>query len=77
MSKDTLIGVFGSQLIRFFRICNNLDSFKSRVNIMLGVFIKLGFDHNILLNKYCHFAQKYQFSNKFSDLRELERLFKQ
>ena len=33
-----------SQLIRFFRIYNNLDSFKNRVEIMLGVFIKLGID---------------------------------
>ena len=31
-----------SQLIRFFRIYNNLDSLKNRVKIMLGVFIKLG-----------------------------------
>ena len=33
-----------SQLIRFFRFYNNLDSFKNRVEIMLGVFIKLGID---------------------------------
>ena len=33
-----------SQLIRFFRTYNNLDSFKNRVEIMLGVFIKLGID---------------------------------
>ena len=33
-----------SQLIRFFWIYNDLDSFKNRVEIMLGVFIKLGID---------------------------------
>ena len=43
MSVDTLIGVFGSQLIIFSRNCNNnFDSFKNRVEIMLSVFIKLG-----------------------------------
>ena len=32
MSVDTLIGIFGFQLIRFSRICNNnFDSFKNRV----------------------------------------------
>ena len=42
MSLDTLIGIFGSQLIRFSRICNNnFDSFKNRIEIMLSVFIKL------------------------------------
>ena len=33
-----------SQLIGFFRIYNNLDSFKNRVEILLVVFIKLGID---------------------------------
>ena len=33
-----------SQLIVFYRIYNNLDSFKNIVQIMLGVFIKLGID---------------------------------
>ena len=37
-----------SQLIRFFRIYNNLDSFKNRVKIMLGVFINLGIDRENL-----------------------------
>ena len=51
MSVDTLIGIFGSQLIRFSRICyNNFYSFKNRVDIMLSVVIKLGFNRYILLN---------------------------
>ena len=47
MSVDNLIGIYGSQLIRFYRICNNdFDSFKNRVEIMLSVFIKLGFNRH-------------------------------
>ena len=44
---------------------------------MLGLFIRLGFDHDILLNTYRHLAQKYDFSNKLGDLSELECLFKE
>ena len=78
MSVDTLNGIFGSQLIRFSRICNNnFDSFKNRVEIMLSEFIKLGFNRNILLNKYRHFVQKYNLRNKFKGISELEYLFKE
>ena len=57
MSVDTLIGIFGSQLIGFSRICNNFDSLQNRVEIMLSVFIKLGFNRNKLLNKYRHLVR--------------------
>ena len=78
MSVDTLIGVFGSQLIIFSRNCNNnFDSFKNRVEIMLSVFIKLGFNRNILLNKYRHFVQKYNLRNNFKGISELECWFKE
>ena len=77
MSVDTLIFIFGLQLIRFSRICNNFDSFKNRVDIMLSVFIKLGFNRNILLNQYRHLVQKYNLRNKFKGISELECLFKE
>ena len=37
-------------LIIFFIIYNNLDSFKNRVEIMLGVLIKLGIDCDNFIN---------------------------
>ena len=51
MSRDVLIGVFGSQLVRFFRICNLFEGFRKRVELMLNAFIKLGFDRKLLSNK--------------------------
>ena len=44
---------------------------------MLIVFIKLGFNRNILLNKYRHLVQKYNLRNKFKCISELECLFKE
>ena len=76
ISIDTLIGIFGSQLIRFFIICDNLNNFNERLYVMLGVFIKLGYDQSILLNKYRHLALKYDFRNKFGDISELECLLR-
>ena len=40
---------------------------------MLSVYIKLGFNRSILLNKYRHFVQKYNLRNKFKGISELER----
>ena len=74
------IGIFGLGLIRFSRICNNnfaFDSFKNRVEIMLSVFIKLGLNRNMLLNKYQHFVQKYNLRNKLKGISELECLIKE
>ena len=76
MSVDTLISIFGSQLIRFSRICNIFDSFKNRVEIMPSVFIKLGFNRNIFLNEYRHLVQKYNLRNKFRgiSITQIEKL---
>ena len=53
-----------SQQIIFFIIYNNLDSFKNRVEIMLGVLIKLGIDRDnfisSLLNNDHEIISKYR-----------------
>ena len=68
MSRETLIGIFGSQLIRFFRICNYFDGFKVRVENMLNTFISLRFEIKPLFSKYRHMSEKYRFNGKFSEL---------
>ena len=75
MSVDTLVGIFGSQLTRLFRICNNLDNFKYRTEIMLNKFIHLGFKRIELFNKYRRMAEKHSFNKKFKDVNTLESLF--
>ena len=44
---------------------------------MLSVFIKFGFNRNMLLNKYPHFVQKYNLRNKFKGINESECFFKE
>ena len=77
MSRDVLIGVFGSQLVRFFRICNQFEgfTFRKRVELMLNAFIKLGFDRKLLSNKLRRIAEKHGFQEKFDMITTLDYLF--
>ena len=75
MSRDVLIGVFGSQLVRFFRICNQFEGFRKRVELMLNAFIKLGFDRKLLSNKFRRIAEKHGFQEKFDMITTLDYLF--
>ena len=75
VSRNTLIGVFGSQLIRFFRICNNFDDFRKRVEVILNAFIKLGFEKKLLCSKYRHISNKHKFGEKFDTDSALDCLF--
>ena len=75
MSRDILIGVFGSQLVRFFRICNQFEGFRKRVELMLNAFIKLGFDRIQLSNKFRRIAEKHGFRGKFDMITALDYLF--
>ena len=75
MSREILYGIFGSQLIRFFRICNCFDGFKTRVETMLNIFINLGFERKLLFRKYQNVSEKYIFNDKFSELSTLDHLF--
>ena len=74
MSRDVLIGVFGSQLVRFFRICNHFNGFKRRVEIMLNSFVNLGFNKKLLSSKYRHMSQKHGFKDKFTMIDTLDYL---
>ena len=66
MSRDVLIGVFGSELVRFFRICNNFNGFKRREGIMLNSFVNLGFKKKLLSSKNRHMSQKHGIKYKFT-----------
>ena len=75
MSRDVLIGVFGSQLVRFFRICNQFEGFRKRAELMLNAFIKLGFDRKLLSNKVRRIAEKHGFQERFDMITTLDYLF--
>ena len=41
--RDNILGVFQSQIIRYFRICSEYESFKERVRNIIIKFVELGF----------------------------------
>ena len=52
VSRSSIIDVFGSQVIIFFRICNSFNGFKEGLEIIVNAFITLGFERKLLLNRY-------------------------
>ena len=75
VSRSSIIGVFGSQVIRFFRICNSFNGFKKRLETIVNAFITLGFEKKLLLNRYKYIDNKHGISNKFKLTGELECIF--
>ena len=65
VSRSSIIGVFGSQVIIFFRICNSFNGFKKRLETIVNAFITLGFERKLLLNRYKFIDNKHGISNKF------------
>ena len=64
VSRDTSVGVVGSQLIRYFRICNDPKGFEKRENIILDAFLDLKFDKKLLFNKFRNVADRQRFQDK-------------
>ena len=72
---NTSYGVFGSQLIRYFRICSLLDDFKSRVSILIKSFIRLGYCKKLLRYRFLQISRKHSFKCKFKNVDTLNSLF--
>lgn len=67
--------MFGSQLIRYFRIINSALHFKNRISKLVDIFISLGYNKKILKSKFVHVSGKYSFVDKFQNTSELMALF--
>lgn len=65
MPVNTAYGVFGSQLIRYFRICNLFVHFETRVSRLVQSFVELGYCKKLLKCRYLHISRKYSFKDKF------------
>ena len=63
--RNVAYGVFTSQVIRYFRICNDMDNFIARVKIIYTEFIKLGYHASKLQSLYTQISRKHGFSEKF------------
>ena len=59
---------YASQIIRFSRICNNLDGIKVRVLFLFNLFVKLGFSCTKLRNTFYKCIARHKFNEQFVGL---------
>ena len=71
MPSSISFGVFGSQLIRYFRIINSFEHFKDRVSKLCEAFINLGYNKKLMKSKFLHISSKYLFKEKFQEISTL------
>ena len=53
-----------SQLIRFFRLCNNINDFLFRAKFSYSKLVKRGYKHNLLLKHFKKFCSAYNIARK-------------
>ena len=50
--RSSVLGVFQSQIIRYFRICSELDGFPDRLHNIVLKFINLSFDKRVFKSRF-------------------------
>ena len=56
-----------SQLIRFFRLCNNINNFLFRAKFSYSKLVKRGYKHNLLLKYFKKFCSAYNIEGKYGE----------
>ena len=59
--RSLLYGVFGTQVIRYFRIINNVDIFVNKVNLLIDVFRNHIYKEQVLINIYSKEYSNHKF----------------
>ena len=75
MSNSTAYGVFISQCIRIFRICNKTNLFHSRIKKLISCFLNLNYSEKIVRGKLVSMYRRYLVGEKFPDIGTAESLF--
>ena len=58
---------FYSQLIRFFRLCNNINDFQFRAKLRYSKLVKRGYIHSLLFEYFKRFCLAYKIEEKFGE----------
>ena len=56
-----------SQLIRFFRLCNNINDFLFRAQFSYSKLVKRGYKHNLLFKYFKKFCSAYDIEGKYGE----------
>ena len=75
VSRSLLYGVFGTQIIRYFRIHNICDKFVRRVKMLINIFVKQGYDLKLLNNVYSKVCKNHKFREKFGNAVNVGEIF--
>lgn len=67
VAGNVLYGVFGSQITRIFRICNDRDYFLNRIEKLINVFAGLGYSLKRLKSIFAKCEERQKFSDKFGN----------
>ena len=61
---------FASQVIRYTRICNNIDGVRVRILFLFNLFVSLGFDPCKLIKSktFTNCINRHKFSEKFKTI---------
>ena len=70
-ASSILYGIFTSQIIRYYRICNQLTYFTERANRLFNDLIILGYSKEKLCGIYRRTCDKYGFSAKFGPCNDI------
>ena len=73
--RSTVLGVFLSQIIRYFRICSDIDGFGDRLTNIVDKFVNLGFKKELLKSRFNSISKKHDFSYKYSNIDDLNSVF--
>jgi hypothetical protein len=65
VSRSILYGIFGTQVIRYFRINNLFENFELRVLNLVDRCIGLGYNFKLLNNMYLKVCRRHKFADKY------------
>ncbi len=63
--RNILYGVFSTQVIRYFRVCSSLETYRNRISNLIQIFLHLGYDQRLLRNLYYKICKRHRFIDKF------------
>ena len=59
--------IYYSQLIHFFRLCNNINNFLFRAKFSYSKLVKRGYKHSLLLKYFKKFGSAYDIEKKYGE----------
>ena len=73
--QSTVLGVFLSQIIWYFRICSDVDGFADRLRNIVDKSVSLGFKKELLKSRFISISKKHDLTDKYGNIDDLNGVF--